>query len=564
MTLGSRRTTGSVKQTIVAHVEAPRLNGVSVKDFSKFQRLRELYEKQVAEKNREPGVSITPTSLKASIDDADLRIFVTAKWVTAEDISSITEEQLRECITKKCTRDIGGEQLHLIEDAVKNVSMKMDIDESEDRVWTLHRDYTSALENTGFSDIPQSKPHIAISHILKRVKPKALKSRIKNIVLWRKDIQFDRKDFGAFMRELALQAKKLESEQAGSVRTNHEVDNSDCSSDETAGRRTFSGKVRKPGNYNSRKNLRSSPQQKEKESNNIVTLGKRRRQSDELPPCLNQMCRKKGGRHFINNCTRTSVEEAKRLRTEYRASKNQKSRISNNPGSGKVFRLGSEKVNGHSALFHASFENGSVEAVVLTDQGSDTNLISKTLLNKLQEAGARLSVSNLTSPHIYSGVGGNGKVTCKQSLKADVLLKIRHATSLLLRNVEWRVGDHNDDHAIIGRPLLESIGCDNRALLAASCDRFGGVIDVDVVLKDEISGGNSISILSYEGTYHSGGGQENDGLNGDDVYIDIGEDSEQDIRSVLNEKVEEAKDAGMSAEGVKELRQLLSNNASVF
>lgn len=39
-------------------------------------------------------------------------------------------------------------------------------------------------------------------------------------------------------------------------------------------------------------------------------------------------------------------------------------------------RLDSEKVDLNSVLFSGKFANGAVECEVLTDQGSDTNLIS--------------------------------------------------------------------------------------------------------------------------------------------------------------------------------------------
>ena len=53
----------------------------------------------------------------------------------------------------------------------------------------------------------QTKKHIAVQHIIKTIKPGLLKHRMKDIVLWRKDEQFDKKGFSAFMLELALQVK---------------------------------------------------------------------------------------------------------------------------------------------------------------------------------------------------------------------------------------------------------------------------------------------------------------------------------------------------------------------
>lgn len=46
-----------------------------------------------------------------------------------------------------------------------------------------------------------------------RDKPAQWHQRTKGIVIWRKDKQFEKKDLGAFLRELAAEAKQFEQEQ---------------------------------------------------------------------------------------------------------------------------------------------------------------------------------------------------------------------------------------------------------------------------------------------------------------------------------------------------------------
>ena len=151
-------------------------------------------------------------------------------------------------------------------------------------------------------------------------------------------------------------------------------------------------------------------------------------------------------------------------------------------------------------------------------------------------------------------------------MKAHVLLKIRHANHLLLRNVEFLVSKQETEHTIIGRPLLESIGCDNKSLLAAAVDKYGGVIEAsEVVANDENNPeAGSISVLLDDGVYHSAGGFEADGLEEDDIYIDLGEDDESEIIKELDKRVFEARDAGLSEEGQKTLKELLDDNLSIF
>lgn len=67
----------TARQTIIINVEATRLSWVSTRNFMEFKRTRELYENEVQREDKEPGMQVVPTSLRAFIDDACLHIFIT-------------------------------------------------------------------------------------------------------------------------------------------------------------------------------------------------------------------------------------------------------------------------------------------------------------------------------------------------------------------------------------------------------------------------------------------------------------------------------------------------------
>lgn len=244
----------TVKQTIVSNLEAPRLRGVSTQHFTTFLKERELYEKQLEEKNKDPGFKVSPTSYRASIDDEDLKIFITANWISASSVDEITEEELQKCVHSRAVREISENQLSLINLVVRDVKMNMNILEAEDRVWSLHRHYNCVLKNAGFADLIEKKPHIAIGHILKRVKPVELQSRMHEIIKWRRDDNFDRKDFGEFMRELAKQAKRLEDEQISSFKLEKWQDG--CSLRDTENLKGDNNEFTKHRKVKSQKNFR--------------------------------------------------------------------------------------------------------------------------------------------------------------------------------------------------------------------------------------------------------------------------------------------------------------------
>ncbi|CDF33359.1 unnamed protein product [Chondrus crispus] len=468
---------GTVRQTIITNLEAPRLEGVATKYFTAFLKKRDLYEKQLAEKNREPGVHITPTSYRASIDDSYLRIFLTAKWIKAESLEAISEEQIRECVKEKASYKLEEYELDRIDNLVKDVKMDMSLKEAEDRVWSLHLRYLEVLEAAGLADLPTRKPHIAIKHILKRIKPFRLRSRIRSILQWRKGEDFGKKDFGAFMRVLAEQAKTLEMEQVSREQQMASSSDSDRSSEESSGKHdkrhrvTKKGKKSRRGRRGDAKRGVSSGQDKHPKDSLSSTESKKRRSF--APKCFNPAC---DGYHFIDDCPISSEEQRRRYKDEYRARKQRKMRFDTGSGSadrqigqrkGSVRRIGADAIDPHSSLFSATFIDSAVESVIMADQGSDGNIMPPAVFDMIAEAASNLHVASLVPPHTYSFVDQDRGLTCRRSMTADVHLRIRHGVKLVLRNITWKVSDQPAECVIIGREVLQAIGCDNKAMLQA-------------------------------------------------------------------------------------------------
>lgn len=107
----SQEDVGTIRQTIICNIEAQRLEGVSARNIIEFKKWRELYEEQTSEKSQGPDTKIVPTFMKASFDDADLRIFPAGGWINAGSIQEITETQIAERILKRCRWDESDENL---------------------------------------------------------------------------------------------------------------------------------------------------------------------------------------------------------------------------------------------------------------------------------------------------------------------------------------------------------------------------------------------------------------------------------------------------------------------
>ena len=562
-TKSKKEGSATVRQTIVTNLEAPRLEGVSTKDFTTFLRRRELYEKQIHEKNNEPGVNVTPTSYKACIDDSHLKIFLTAKWVEAETLEAITEEMLKECVKARSSHEPQGYELGKIDNIVRDVKMNMKMDDAEDRVWTLHHTYITVLEAAGMTDLPEKKPHIAIGHILKRVEPKLLRRRMKDILIWRKDEGFEKKDFGEFMRELAKQAKRLEEELVAASRRS----DSDSDSDDSAtARRTSKHRNhrRKNGNKNGSGGSTKTNANTKDKSDGQHTDKKRPR---DPPKCLNKDCNE---RHFIADCENTPDEEKKRLVEEYRSKRKRREgrQGPKNEGVKRLSALADKAVRSNTSLFSAALADGAVECVVLADQGSDANVMSNTTLQQLIAAAPSTTVENITPERVYKSVT-DGELICNKSVHTDVRLRIRHGSSLLVRGMVWEVSKANIPYLILGRHTLSQIGCDNEAMLAAVCDRNDGVVtlngeDEDARTCAEKHGRVAALQAEMFETLHSSGGDEYDAVDDESLYIDLGEDDDGEVEAALDAAAEHARQQGMSRSGSTNLRKLLGKYRSIF
>ncbi|CAN8072130.1 unnamed protein product [Agarophyton chilense] len=132
-----------------------------------------------------------------------------------------------------------------------------------------------------------------------------------------------------------------------------------------------------------------------------------------------------------------------------------------------------------------------------------------------------------------------------------------------------KVGEAALEEVIIGRKALQSIGCDNKGILAAACDENDGVISIPKVLsedtkKREALNDGLICALTQRGVFHSHASEGNDGLENAEVYTNLGDDEPEVIDRALQWGMEEAREKCMSAEGVEELISLIEEFKPIF
>lgn len=145
-------------------------------------------------KSRQLDEDIVPTLYRSSIDNDDVENLIAAEWIEASSVDGITEQQAKQCVEDRCRHNVEGEKLYLLEEAVRSVTMSLQIADTCDREWTIRREYYNELRNAGYGEVYLHKPHIAIELIFQKLNPHELYERMMFILKCRKKKNFERKN----------------------------------------------------------------------------------------------------------------------------------------------------------------------------------------------------------------------------------------------------------------------------------------------------------------------------------------------------------------------------------
>ena len=551
-----------VRQTIVETIAAPRLTGITTRDFVVFKEAREIYERRVKEKNLDQNVQVQLTTYRDSIPKSILQIFVIVDWVPVDNIENITEKHLEDCISTYSAVSPEKYDLALIEEKISNVKLERADKEYtlQQQVWRLIHSYLSTLENCGYCDFSKNHPKLAVEHIMRKVTHPFLRNRMLIIARLKTEQEF-KKDFNLFVRTLANEATHID-------RMNAARRYKPTQADIAAG--LAKKQTELTNNTNTAFQVPKKKDSRDIEGNNSeerTSLGQEtKKRARDLPKCLNTECKK---RHFIRDCDMTSKEKSKLLIQEYKARRDAKRSRKEKDGAIGAVRAHNLKEN--SSLFSASFCSDAVNVHVLTDSGSDANLISNLVLEKMLQADPSITVTELAKPMKFSNAGTEaGLIHCDRQITADVMIRVRHGSRLLLRNLKWLVCKEKVSCAYIARHVLSAIGLNNRVLLAAALDKYNGVVDVPEVLAkdghsdtafamDEKNAAiNSIlrdTSFDYGCTFHSTGDEEM--FEENDLYIDIGSDSREELENEVQKMIATAVKNGLSSSGASRLEKMI-------
>lgn len=174
----------------------------------------------------------------------------------------------------------------------------------------------------------------------------------------------------------------------------------------------------------------------------------------------------------------------------------------------------------------------------MADQSLDGNFISSAIMQKLVKELDSVRRQELKLIRTNRNVTCDPWLTCRQSVKVDFRLQIRHRTCLILRNIIWKATDEALKTSIIGGRVLESLGCNNQEMLLAARDKFKSDIDVNQKLEEDNNQEKDEATIAAphgESVFHRASQTEDERLKEEDVYVDLDHDtwkqSENDSRN---------------------------------
>ena len=463
-TLPTESSSTTINSELLAFsIKYPILKDLGKTSIRNFLTDRKAYVREIKERSaHSPGTTGRPVSLTFSIHTPLLESLVELRQFGADitELPQVTEDLLQTWLDgRKDIKKDGLTAAQVNSLVSRSLHINMSEKDCEQRILMFFSDYKSLLRKHGMPWLVEDNTKMAVGHITDALKPSALKRRVLD------DLTFGhvslKKDFLGFMKHVIKRAELY-------------ADHPDIepSTHSTTPKVTAGDAPR----------TKSSPPRKKE----AKTTTQR-----EAPDCLNPSCNEK---HMLKNCVNTTKERKEELFAElserrraqgiqrFTRSSTTHTPVSSPPTSGTLESTTSTHMAGGKSLraveapragrLTVTFQSTS-SAIALPDSGADDNVIPRSLVTRLEQAGIFVPMRTLADPmKIELAVQGPGlSAEVRQQAQLTVELHLA-AGPLRLRNCKWLVAEHAMDEVLIGRPLLEALGLNTAEHLSSVREEY--------------------------------------------------------------------------------------------
>lgn len=578
----------SVISTSVNH---PRLLRTDAESIRIFLRLYDQYKDEVSARalqltdNGSSTEAVRPVNLKFCVDADWLESAVTLGFINdAESVDEVTDSILREYLDTKAEASKDTVTVDSI-DALVDKELKMDMSDrsATSRMEALFAMYTTMLRRNGLSWICKDNQKMAVYHIMGAVKPKSLHDRLEsdlNLAYYHL-----RKDFRGFLRHAVKLSDALELLDNGPP-TNRNG---------------------KPNNNQTKNTSPSRGGSNNQSPSDTVQSSSDTKKPKFVPKCPFPVCKKKGLKHWIDDCTTSDDKQKATMKADIIAAKardgpskstrGQKAQASDkDSASGTTGRLNKEtpiSVKGSKTNCELRISDGlaCIEATGRCDDGSDDSLVSPTLAERAALRGigkldkippTRLQVALKKGPKAHT-------FSFSRTWTAPRTVLQLPSGQLALMNIKFLVADDElaCEELLIGRPVLEHLKVDTNTLLDTNRSVLDGVDCSEIGNPTAAKNGGMVSRIMVSRLNQVQEDEPNSEVQGElaadrprvnynaarneeDPFPDpslldpIDSMQHKEVETETEEMLHKAKENGLSTDHSEKMRYLVQSHKNIF
>lgn len=446
-------------------------------------------------------------------------------------VSDVTDDMVKIWVESRgtcATNDTPAQ----VKNALGKVKFRADSKDPEGAVLAFFIDTATELRRNRASQIVKDNPKTLISLLIPKLEPVLVRETIADAYeFWSKEQKSNYKFFKTTVTTASIESAKYS--------------------------KAFK-KDRKKGNP--REGARVTADEEKKDCEKDATPDPPREEKKKRKwktPCLNPKC---DDTHRVLDCPITSNEEAMKL-IEARKSEKKKKKTGN---ASKACKAKSEGNGRYQVILP-----GSISYCGVGDYGSCNSAIPRELFNRIKEADSSISEKPLAAPikleaafDLPSGVD----FSASASTTLDILIELP-CGKLSLRNVDFWIVNQTMNELLLGRPLLKCLGFDLDKLLHGLCLQ-GDEVDVASKLAEDLNNEEDINpkaaaLKEYGGMWYNR--EEYDPVEPtDSVAAHMGEDTPNSINEAVKKTIVDARESGMSNEGLKKCEAMLNQYKDVL
>lgn len=527
------------RDTLVSQIQRPELTKPGRDSVVKFKEEFDEYTRLIDTFNtdRTPATRLRKATIRECIKvDLLENLIMTNLIPEVENIQELSNEQVMDWfngVLSKEPRNLGDK----VTEIVRKHTHRPNSGDPEAGVQEYVFEVMTDLRALGGAQLMKDKSQAknVINRLGSGLKPKEVRELLfRDKTMWKEGEHTSISHFIARAGEIATQVQRMEE-----IRPTRDNTGGSGSGEPTPRRRRGS-ETRRGGTPRTDEDRRRTPAHDDEKRRKT---GGPRKDIQWTRPCINPDC---SGKHRIEDCPNTPESEKKPMLEAYIHKMKEKRRE----------RYSGKSISTVHSRYNIEVDIGGVSTRARDDTGADVTIIPSTLLRRIIEKSPKVEVRELEKPvDVELAVQDKSIPSIQVKREVTTAMTIYVPGSRLpvkVRNARILVAEMGMSTVLLGRDLLDHLGFSFTKYLAENYD----------VLKDtDVKSGRAK--CAYAGVKYND--VDDDPITPQvDLSEQFGDDTPEAITKALNERVQEARNNGLSEQGTERLRAILRKHINCF